>query len=285
MKRPIKQTAFLLLTLLLAAGCTQNDDYFNPDQGNLAYVAFYNASEVSSTNRPFFLVYVNDTTEANSLRIEEGIIPYRRRNLRLSNHRYVPLRPDSYRFIFTNGARDYRDYRDPATHIYIAEEELQLAEASRTTIYMTDDVNDREYRTVVTADNARRIEGKVQVRIINLSPDAGTLQISRTYHDGRKEAVEALSPIPFTEYTPYVPFDIAGTEQEAGYLTLEMQTSGAPVTVGVAAMSGSIYTIVVQGFVNPTTRSIITGRDDQQQLIYNTVSLPSDCRATVIREK
>lgn len=285
MIKPIKQTAFLLLALLLAAGCSRSDEFFNPDQGKTAFIAFYNASEVSSKNHPFFLVYINDTTRANSIMLQEGKIYYRGRYIVLPDHRYIPLRPDRYRFIFTNGASSYRYFNEPATHIYIAEEELQLEEATRTTLFMTDGVNDREYRTVVAADNARRIEGKVQVRVINLSPDAGTLGITRIYHDGHTEPVEVWKPLPFAEHTPYAEFDIAGTEQEAGNVMVEITTAGAPVTAAMPAVSGSIYTVVLQGFTAPTTRSIITGRDDQQQLIYSAVNLPADCRATVVREK
>lgn len=304
-----KQILLLIITFaLITAGCEKTELYYNIEPEK-AYINFSLASEVMLKRYNRF-IYINDSVpnehfnrypelpsswntefpDAMAGNINRDIVGWTRNTLGYIF--YMPLEPGEQRVIFTNGGDWYGDY-GPDTRIYMKDSLLHLAKESYTNVYLTDGVEDRSFHIVTTNEdrNMPAEKGKTLLRIINLSPDVGPLIINRTYDDGRTEQVEGFPTVlPFCEYTAYTSFNTEGLEAELNSLMFSFASAHNPyeelLTTAVPAIEGAMHTLVIQGFKNATTRSIIAEYDPYMGLpLYKQYDLPPSLRTTLRRSR
>lgn len=125
---------------------------------------------------------------------------------------------------------------------------------------------------------------KVAVRLINVSPDAGTLSVNLQEADNSGEETAGLpQQLSYGLVPDYV---LLGLEQEQnGLLVLNIydtQTGELLLVTSVPAELGHSFEILLHGFVNEVQREVITAYDDESGITeHQKITVSSNFRATI----
>lgn len=281
------------IIILNIAACTKNvqpEQTTPPDMS----VNFYNASELlrttspasqkyihvdgydtANTNHPFFYYFSGSNPDEypRDAPIGQGPVP---------GIQYMRLEAGPHQFTFTNAGKfklvdtSLAGLPNTFQQLYLVN---GLPKADGTT----------SYRIVPVQEERKRVEGKVRLRIINLSADTDSLNMFRIDADGRRIFAGMPSAIVFGTATPYVELDTARSINQR--LTLQFykgtDTLSPVLSAAVPAMAGSSYILLVQGYRStpPDFRALAfknpIGRDASGGIIYEDVQVAANLRAVV----
>lgn len=284
----------IIVIIILAAIACKKD--LQPEQTTPPdlSVNFYNASELIratspasrkyiyvdgydtiSTNHPFFYYFsgTNPDEFPKNVPLTPAAVPA---------IPYMRLEAGSHQFIFTNAGKfklaDISQVWQANTfqQLYLVN---GLPQADSTTTY----------RIVHVQEERKLVEGKVRVRVINLSADTDSLNMFQLQGDGRRIFTGMPHDIVFGTATPYVELDTAGGINQR--LTLQLykgtDTLSPLLSTTVPAVAGSSYVLLVQGYRSrpplypPLSFKNPAGRDSSGNIIYEKVEVPANLRAVV----
>lgn len=204
----------LTLTAILLISCDMDDDN-NVQPIPLSYVSIYNA--------------IPDSPELD-VTVDS----------RLVNPRAFRFGDNTYYQNFYTGERKFEISPYGASNV-IADTTLTLAEGNAYSIFMINEYSNAQI--LVTNDSAALSEeGKVKVRLINLSPDASPVSLKLSNNANILVKDQAFSSASdFVELDPSnYDFEIISSDGEE------------PIQIpDVDLQSGAVRTIVVRGFRNP----------------------------------
>jgi hypothetical protein len=200
--------------VLFMASCMDDDD--NPQNGAIpvSYVSIYHASP----NAPELDVIVDD-----------------RQVNRLDFTDYTGY------LNFYTGARHFKINPFNATNSLI-DTTITLVDGAFYSVFIVNDLPNVEALTVRDSASAPS-DGKAKVRFINLSPDAGSLEIASD--DGGSSL---FGPREFKQPSHFVEVDATSSS----FVLSSPGSSDELVTVsGIELRPGRSYTIIARGFANP----------------------------------
>ncbi len=132
----------------------------------------------------------------------------------------------------------------------------------------------------VQEDRAGVPAGKIGIRFINLSPDAGALTCNLINSDG---SLSNMLPdqLAYGQVSPYVYLD--NTNVATGLINLSMNNAekGVAILTGVPFSNGRAYVIVITGFFNDQQRRVGSGKNADGSTIYTSVTINKQLRAIV----
>ena len=272
-------SAGILLMLFLSA-CKKNSTA--EEDNPAAALNLYSASDVQvkqSLNRYVFIDMPVDTVPAQNLAVpvftndqQEYPVVYHDPYHLIT---YTRMTAGSHRLLFTDTGR-----------LVIHDTALILAKDSYTTLYITDAGHTGEpasYQSLSVAEDRHGTRGRVRVRVINLSPDIGSISCYQEKADGKT----LFSPLPqqlaFCKASDYVELDTTGATD--GKLNLRVIADDDPlnplVLTRIPASPGHAYVMVVQGFRQATTRQVPFGKNADGSLKYRTTDITANVRVTL----
>ena len=285
------------ITILFSA-CKEDMDAVLPAGGNIAYVNFVNAAEVflygqKDTLQWYNNLYINDSinnppfdnyngnanypfefsTEAKlAIRQCPGSFtanPYVTGGGNADVY-WLPLEGGDYHFIYTSKNK---------TYLYTAEENLK--KDTYQVLYLVESPEtDSSYTVVnVPVEHKERVEGRVMVQLVNLSPDAGEVEVYRVDANGNEMVTATTNALTFGQYAS-AEFSTEGTKDSYNSILLRFRTPGGSdrQSIAVPSNSGAVYTVLLRGFTQQTERRV---KKDNQTMASVTV-LP-DLRCSIRR--
>lgn len=251
--------------------CSEVVDSVVPGNGNEAYINFYSAIEAISQSRGEDslaynnMIYVNDSVPNEVFRYfpafsanfgddrqypwsVTGISEVSDGSVRSGDIFYLPIMADSYKFIFTSCNR-----------VFLKDTTISLKPKIYTTQYITESpVADDAYTIVTAPVELKGTAGKVRVQIVNLATDWGAIDVWQVDKDNTLVPSALPANLAFGAYSAYAELDVADADSNNN-LVLKFRghgETGAKLSTIVPAISGSAYTLVVQGFIGESVRRI-----------------------------
>ncbi|HEK22394.1 MAG TPA: hypothetical protein ENO28_18275 [Bacteroidetes bacterium] len=184
---------------------------------------------------------------------------------------YIRCNAGNHKFLFTD-----------VTNAIVADTVTRLESNSWNSLYLADkpqaDGADAAYTVLSVPEPRTAEEGKIGVRFINLSPDAGALDCKVLLSDGLT-ASNTLASVRFREASAYTWL----TQEQAanGLLRLQIGNSRSNIISAVPARPGRAFVIVIRGFLHNTTRRITTGKNADGSLIRETINISAGLRTDV----
>lgn len=273
----------ILFLLTLLASCSRSVDPLLPEPD--ASVNFYNASEVMASSQTLGTnnyVFVDDTVKKFA-----SFASY------LTDLRQYPNNNFNY-----GGYRMFSWMRMPAgthrlqltchTKFPVADTSLFIPANTYQSVYLSESPEgDAVYRLLVVPEEHTGEPGKVRIRIVHLSADAGTLRCYRSLGEGQQTTTGLPQDISYGTATPYVTLDTTGTAQTRGNIILRLVDKNDPgnvvISTGVPGEPGSSFVLLLQGFRQATTRRLITGVKADGKFTDTTVTVPANLRVNVRR--
>ncbi|MGV8094900.1 MAG: hypothetical protein AB2L24_23860 [Mangrovibacterium sp.] len=297
-KYPIAYAAAIMLIGFTA--CEENLPAVLPADGNVAFVNFVNAGEAflygqqndalyrdnrlyinDSVNNPPFDKYNGRANYPMVFTYEPGldIRQYPRHFTGVSSVTtpisadvyWLPVHAGDYRFIFTS--------RDKT---YLLTENKTLGKQSYHILYLVESAEtDSSYIVVdVPIEYKERMEGKVSVQLVNLSPDAGDVEVYRVDAAGVEMAAVSAAPLSLGHHQS-AEFEIAGSESTYNSILLRFRSAGGGEdlqSVAVPAENGAVYTVLLRGFAQETVRKV-----KKDNYSYVVVNIMPDLRTSLRR--
>lgn len=266
--------AGLLIGIGLAS-CSESVDSIIPADGNIAYINFFNLSEVIRQSTDYTLshgnmVYVNDSVPNGNFKnfpqFAEGnsddVRAYPRHftgtdvvvDYVSSGVYWMPIAADSYKFIFTSAGK-----------VFLKDTTVTLAPDTYTTQYLVESPKaDSAYTIVNVPVEPKAVEGKVRVQVVNLATDLGPVDVVQADDAGNEVASDLPQNLGFGSYNAqYTELDVA-TAGSNNRLLLKFRKSGNSEdlqTFALTATSGSTYTLVLRGFEKSAVRRMKIGEN------------------------
>ena len=262
----------LLLLMCCFQSCSENVADIIPGNGNDTYINFYNAIEAARQGLAtdslgyYNMIYVNDSVPNAVFKkfpqfSDAGSDDKRQYPYHFTGTDYVtdiaggfgdvfwmPIAEGKYKFIYTSRFKTF--LKDTA---------VVLTRKTYTTQYITESPESNSAYTIVTVPvEPKAVQGKVRVQIVNLATDLGAIDVYQVDDNGKELTSTLPTNLSFGAYSPYAELDTAGANKN-NKLVLKFRKNGestASLTTTVPAISGSTYTLLVQGFINETVRRI-----------------------------
>ena len=293
--RIIKNMTSLVAGFILCLVACQKSADILPGNGQDTYLNFYNASEVLQQNLAFSnnnLVIINDTVPGtktlNQMRFS-STDDFRQYPRTVSGAELVndpiglplgttydviywkPIEAGSYRFIYTS-----------LNKVYLKDTTIVVSPKSFTTQYLVESsIADDAYRILTVPEERKGTQGKVRIKVINLSPDFGSLEVYRADQNGNQIPAGLPTALRYGQNSSYAEIDTVGTAKTRGQLLLKFRKSGSDAVVltrAVDAISNSSFVVVFQGFEKAANRRIKTGNQ-----AVETVKVSPNLRVNVRR--
>lgn len=254
------------------SACTENFDSIVPSGGNDAYINFYNAMEVAlqSTAADSLAfdnyIYVNDSVPgaqfknfpqfSQSFTDDGRQYPSQFTGVPLVTDiaggsggvYWMPVIADTYKFIFTSRNK-----------VFLKDTTITLTPKTYTVQYITESpVSDSAYTIVTAPVELKGTKGKTRVQVVNLATDWGPIDVYQVDTDDNEMATGLPQNLSFGKHGDYAELDVKSANNY-NKLVLKFRKhgeTGARVTVSLPALSGSSYTLVVQGFTGEAKRYI-----------------------------
>lgn len=125
----------------------------------------------------------------------------------------------------------------------ITDQLVSLADHSYQTVYLSDSLS--YFNVLVTRDTLVRLENKARMRLINLSPDAGPVQL---YLDTL--AIQGLSGTGYKSVTPFLPVD-PGAFVAVRIRGTKNGIQETLVRKSIPLIAGRSYTVILRGYMSP----------------------------------
>lgn len=249
-----------LFILIATVSCTQDDEPYTPGPPD-GSLNFYNASEAllqrgfTNDNVVFIDGNTSDFARFSDVVQDSRQFPevYASYNYQVAG--WMRIKKGNHRFKFTG----------PAYHV-LGDTTVFIAEDSRHAIYLAESPGGSQaYRVIVAKEDRLGIAGKVRVRFVNLSPDAGALRCYRSLAGGSLSTAGLPQDMVYGTVTPYVPIDTLGASATRNHLVFRLVDKVDPqrvlLTASVPALPGTSFVFVIQGFRNDAERRIPYGEN------------------------
>ena len=286
-----------LMEALSFTACKKDVTPYSPGEGKTASLAFYGASQTFTAygNKGGVGIFI-DTAPFGDATIGDFLpdVPYfsftKEQNVA---YPFVINQPDAVLYEgFKSGDHKVSfAYLQGAMVQTLKDTSFELAPDSRNILYLTDapaaEGADAVYQTVLVPEPAAGGANmdKVNVKLVHLSADAGTVRASMVRADNQSELFAGLpQQLAFGSYSDYIPLDTAGTIRD-GQLVLHIykQGSATPILVGIPAQLGHGFEVLLTGMAEPHSRRLATGTDTDGNPQYQQVTLPVGLN-TVVRQ-
>lgn len=163
---------------------------------------------------------------------------------------WLPMDQDNYKFIFSSWEK-----------VFVKDTTLHLPSQQFTSVYISDDpAVDGEFKVLALSEEHRRTEGKVRVRFIHLSSDAGKIKVSRRDATGAEIHEDLSTGLTNGEVTEYLEIDTVGTSATNNNILLTFYDAENPDKIlyvkALPAIPGSSFVAVILGNREATTRKL-----------------------------
>lgn len=283
----IKITLCLFL-LTVVTSCEQDFNILLPDGEESVGLNFYISSDVMltaySTERENTAAYID------SLR-EDSDLSYHTSNRLFPSFTYGYINNPEYPSLTRSSPYSYVYFNSGNKRIFFTDSENKAVVDTLFTfdadkyysLYLTDELNgsnnDADYQAVLSEEPRTAEAGKIGVRFIHLSADAGDLECYALSADGTV-LPDALASLSFKDVSGYT--FLAPDEAVNGILRLQIENEEINFTTGVPAIPGRNHVVVIRGFANEQNREIQrTGEDGS--ITKEMVSVASNLRTTIRR--
>jgi hypothetical protein len=284
--------AIAILVSLVVTSCSKEVTPVEPGGKEEAAFNFYCASSVlNGLSNGAAPIYLNAKDYDPAKRFIPQLDPFPYFSFGLSNAKhespslsnnfgsvmYLRHVAGANRFIFTDTTRNK-----------IADTVIDAISHSRNILYLIDqpmpDNSVAQYTVLHVEDDAIGAEGKVKLRVINLSPDAGSLDIVARKRNGDWLRSPLPNELSFKNFSDYILLDTTGIGDN-GQIVLNVLSSNqeAILSTGIPAITGASYTLVIEGFRNGTTRRIPTRKRPDDSFEYTSVTIPANLKTSIRR--
>lgn len=284
--------------------CKEDLEDYNQDVQQLTRVQYYGVSETFPQYNPF-----NGGVRQSGINIYADTLEYKITNygrlipiisflpagskqnwypsVESNQPFYMNYKAGSHRFFFTYMGWDSNtsvtDANIPLSRL--ADVSFDLPAEKYHTLYFTDDKAAEgavaAYRVVKVEDIREKAvqSGKVSVRFIQLSMDAGKVTVKQWMKDGTEKDLQLH--LDFGDSTGYLELDT--TEAQSGVLLFNIYPEGSTdyTTVGIPTETGHSFDVLLHGFTQVHSRQIVTGSTVDYRPVYKTVTFAQSFDATV----
>lgn len=140
-----------------------------------------------------------------------------------------------------------------------------------------------KYKMVIVPEDRSGIApDQVGIRFIHLGPDAGALRCSRLRADGTLTNAAPAS-LDFGNYTAYQYFTAQDTVRGLLRFSLDNPANGASIATAVPYNPGRKYAVLISGFLNDQQRQVPAGKKPDSTILYQSITISRNLRATVRR--
>lgn len=238
-----KTISTFLLLLALFSSCKKGQDVLLPGNAEDFRISFLSSSVVfprATANVAAFRLYADYINRDSILSLKgfpAGAYPYSFVNGPVI---YTRFRAGNRKLIIT-------DLKDS---VYL-QSQKQFQAHSIYNCYVADDVtvtdsSQIKYKVLYSDDSEPVQAGKIGVRFINLSPDAGTFNAAQELAGG---SLKALQPLNFAEPSPFYFFDQKDiVSNNIIPFVLSNTQKGLKLTTGLSFVAGINYVILIKGF-------------------------------------
>ncbi|MEC5143177.1 hypothetical protein [Chitinophaga sp. 212800010-3] len=192
-------------------------------------------------------------------------------NLNYTSVFWLPVRAGNFHLSYTSDS----------TLAVIKDTTVDLQPKTFITQYLVENIqSDEGYSIFSFPANLTGISGKVQVQLLNLSPDFGALQVDRIDDKGHLITSDLPVSLPSGGSNTSL-LDTAGAAATRNMIWLKFHKPGqtnALLIQTVPAVSGSCFQLVFRGFESTTNRRIKMRNNQYQQ-----VAIASNLRVSVRR--
>lgn len=282
----LMQLGALSLLLVLSA-CKKEVTSALPDNQESIALNFYAASDVLKTIGkgivPVFIDKYEPERIISSFNAPYPFFDYNIQGQRLDYPAIYGSNSGLYFVRFNAGAHHYM-FTDTARNI-VVDTTITFPGKSYTCFYLTDaaTADNAPAKYIVRAVEERRSvpEGKVGVRFIHMSTDAGELTCNFQKADG--SLLNSLpAPLKFGEASAYQYYEVSDVSaNNLLRFSLNNTNTGASVQTGVAFLPGRSYVVVVNGFLKDQRRQIPTGKNPDGSIKYVSATIGKNLRAEI----
>lgn len=292
MKRGNRQVKSLiqlvaLCLLLILSACKKEITSALPDNQESIALNFYAASDVLKTIGtgivPVFIDKYEPRRVIGSFNAPYPFFDYNVQAQKLDFPAIYGTNSGLYYVRFNAGAHHYM-FTDTARNI-VVDTTITFPVKSYHCFYLTDaaTADDAPAKYMIRAiEEPRSVpKGKVGVRFVHMSADAGELTCNFQKADG--SLVNSLSaPLKFGTCSDYQYYDAADVSaNNLLRFSLSNPNTGATVLTGAAFSPGRSYVIVVTGFLNDQRRQIPVGKNPDGSIRYVSATIGKNLRAEV----
>lgn len=273
----------ILLAILPFTSCKKEVAGINSDVGLNFYSASDVMSAIGSQARSTTAIYVDRVYQQSGPIINNTSLPFPYFTYGYSG---VPEYPSLIRQGLVNYARFKEGnhrlfFTDPLNNV-VVDTLIKPEKNGYYSVYLADalDADAKiSYRAVSVAENQIAAPiGKVGVRFINLSPDAGNLTVSLINSTGI--AITTIpEPLKYPAAGEYQFFDATNVFGGVLHFNLTNQATGANINTGIPFSDGQRFIIVITGFLKDQQRRAATAKNPDGSLIYNNITVPGALRA------
>lgn len=297
MKKIFQNTTACLLLIAAAAFTSCEEGAYGEvlPYGEIAYVNFVNAGEVFTQGLNDELsrdnvLYIGDSLSLTPHQTEIAYHPIvftrdvtaeiRQYPVQLSGGSisdlaradvfWFPILAGEYPFLFTSKDRTY-----------LKTENVLLNGKSYNMVYLVESPESASAYAIVNVpvEFKDRAAGKTTVQFVNLSPDAGEVELYRVDAAGSETADKLPLSLSFGSYQS-MEFSVNEAESTYGRYMLRFRRPGAGdiLNFSLPADDGAVYTVLLRGFEQPALRSVKKDNENDAE-----VSILPDLRVTIRR--
>lgn len=304
MKKQLKNKAHdviltnCILFLVCLVSCKKNVEPLVNEVG-IAYVNFYNASEVLNRNQQLRygnMIYVNDSVPTELFKYYPEFNPLLDDNRQYPDNVYtsgipdvvvipqgmgfnvfywLPIKEGKYRFTYTSSQK-----------VYLKDIALQVNATKKNAQYLAESPEaDNAYRVISVPEEWRGTAGKVRVRFVHLGTDAGSLDIKRETANGANEIQGLPQGLSFANYSDYIELDTIGVSKTGNVIPLNIYSQGNSeilLSPAIPPLPGASFVVVLQGFRKAAIRRIKIGENNGSDE-YSSVAVQPNFRVNIRR--
>lgn len=191
---------------------------------------------------------------------------------------YMRLQAGTHEFTFTNAAK----FKTGDIH-------FDFPASSQQQLYLADGIPAVDgfatYSVLRVEEDRRQSAGKVRVRFVHLSPDAGSLKTYRLDADNNRIFNGLPAEITYGSASPYAELDTAGAINQRLVLHYFQGTDtlSSVLSTSVPAEAGTSYVIVINGFKGKYAIKNPTGRSQAGAVEYETINFEATLTSYVRR--
>ena len=167
---------------------------------------------------------------------------------------FMRIMQGQYRFIYTS-----------LNKVFLQDLELDIRRKTYNTLYLVESPeSDRSYTIVHAPVELQGAAGKVRVQVVHLATDLEPVDVVQIGADGETVIQSVAENLGFADYSSYVDLDVVHADENKA-LAVQFRRSGTGETIlayGIPATSGSVYTLLVQGFAREAERFVKTGESE-----------------------
>ncbi|MES2458229.1 MAG: hypothetical protein V4594_21910 [Bacteroidota bacterium] len=291
----------LLIAIFTVTGCKKDFTAAAPGDGTTASLNFYGMSETfpfyNSINSSYGGVGIFVDKEENAsyfINSQLATLPYFEFNGLsklimfpylaadpLGKTMYLDYKAGEHQVIFSYLVAKEADKTVGMPLLRMADTTIKMAAGSHSSMYLADapaaEGARAVYKLVRTEQPLEKAVtvGKVSVRFVNLSPDAGNLRVSLVDANGTENTSLLPQNLAFAGASDYTALDISGSTDRQLLIRVYSSTGNIPlITSAIPAQAGHSFEMVIHGFKAAHQQQVVSGVNADGSPSFKTVTLP-----------